>query len=247
LHKLASQGGVVEERITGRELRSPSVQLRITRAGAVELLSTHDQILHGRSGQQFAGCRFPADASYAPAISMLALRIAEHLADIGVIGRLAIDFLVSRADDCSWQPCALEVNLRMGGTTHPYQTLAALTGGTYDPESASFTTRGGQPRHYVATDHVEIPRLQTLGHAGLLARATRRDLRFDHTRGLGTVFHMLSSVEPLATVGITAIADTAECADALHAHARAALAHAGGRRASGARAARLRAVLGNQG
>ena len=51
LRKLAAQGGVVEERITAREVRSPSVQLWITPTRAVELLSTHDQILHGRSGQ----------------------------------------------------------------------------------------------------------------------------------------------------------------------------------------------------
>jgi hypothetical protein len=87
LHKLAEHGGVVEERITGRELHTPSVQLRITPVGAVELISTHDQILHGRSGQQFAGCRFPADPAYAPTISALALRAARRLADTGVIGR----------------------------------------------------------------------------------------------------------------------------------------------------------------
>ena len=98
LRKLAAQGGVVEERIIGRDLRSPSVQLEITPAGAVRLLSTHDQILHGRSGQQFAGCRFPADRAYAPVVSALAQRVAEHLADTGVIGRLAVDFLVIRGD-----------------------------------------------------------------------------------------------------------------------------------------------------
>lgn len=52
LRKLVAQGGVVEERITVRELRSPSVQFEIMPAGSVTLLSTHDQILHGRSGQQ---------------------------------------------------------------------------------------------------------------------------------------------------------------------------------------------------
>jgi hypothetical protein len=229
LRKLATQGGVVEERITGRELRSPSVQLQITPTGAVELLSTHDQILHGRSGQQFAGCRFPADPSYAPTISVLARRAAERLADTGVIGRLAIDFLASRREDGGWEPFALEVNLRMGGTTHSYQTLAGLTGGRYDPRTARFTTPTGQSRDYVATDHLEIPPLRELGHAGLLARAAQ-ELRFDHKRAQGTVFHMLSSVEPFATVGVTAIAEDPESADALHEHIRAVLARGRRRR-----------------
>ena len=60
-----SDGGIVEERVVGAELRSPSVQLRVTPLGEVELLSTHDQLLGGPSGQSYLGCRFPADFGYA--------------------------------------------------------------------------------------------------------------------------------------------------------------------------------------
>jgi hypothetical protein len=247
LRKLAAQGGVVEERIIGRDLRSPSVQLEITPAGAVRLLSTHDQILHGRSGQQFAGCRFPADRAYAPVVSALAQRVAEHLADTGVIGRLAVDFLVIRGVDDGWQPFALEVNLRMGGTTHPYQTLVRLTGGSYDPQNASFTTRRGNPRHYVASDHLEIPQLPMLGQVGLLARGMHEDIRFDHDRGCGVVFHMLSSIDSLATVGVTAIADAPHTADHLYAQVRTVLARAGGNRAALDGPVTIRAALGTQG
>jgi PGM1 C-terminal domain len=247
LRKLAAQGGVVEERITGRELRSPSVQFEITPAGSVTLLSTHDQILHGRNGQQFAGCRFPADPAYAPVISALAQRVADHLAATGVIGRLAIDFLVILGQHDTWRPFALEVNLRMGGTTHPYQTLVRLTGGSYNPDTASFTTRRGHTRHYVATDHLKIPQLPTLGEAGLLARAMRKDLRFDHNRGRGVVFHMLSSIDSLATVGVTAIADAPHRADQLYAHVRTALSCAGGKLAARRAPAPACAALGTWG
>ena len=247
LRKLAAQGGVVEERITGRELRSPSVQLEITPEGAVTLLSTHDQILYGRGGQQFAGCRFPADQRYAPVISALAQRVAERLAETGVIGRLGIDFLVNRGQNDRWQAFALEVNLRMGGTTHPYQTLAGLTGGSYDPQTASFTTRLGHPRYYVATDHLEAQHLQVLGPAGLLARATRADLRFDYDRERGVVFHMLSSVQPLASVGVMAIADAPQRADDLYARVHAVLARTRRKRALREHPAPMRAALSAQG
>src|SRR5439155_1261757 len=45
--KFRARGGTVEERvgIGAKEVRSPSVQLRITPLGKVELLSTHDQML----------------------------------------------------------------------------------------------------------------------------------------------------------------------------------------------------------
>ena len=247
LRKLAAHGGVLEERITGQELRSPSVQFEITPEGSATLLSTHDQILHGRNGQQFAGCRFPADPAYAPVISALAQRVADHLAATGVVGRLAIDFLVIRGRHDTWQPFALEVNLRMGGTTHPYQTLVGLTGGSYDPGTASFTTRQGHTRHYVATDHLMIPELPLLGEAGLLARATRENLAFDHNRGRGVVFHMLSSIESLATVGVTAIADTPQRADHLYAHVRTALARAGAKLAVRRTPASARAALATKG
>jgi hypothetical protein len=53
LDKFAEGAGIVEERIVGEEIRSPSVQLLVTPPGAVELLSTHDQLLGGAGGQSY--------------------------------------------------------------------------------------------------------------------------------------------------------------------------------------------------
>src|SRR6266699_4372665 len=69
IKKLEARKGIVEERITGEEFRSPSVQLRVTPLGSVELLSTHDQLRGGPSGQRYLGCVFPADAGYAALIT----------------------------------------------------------------------------------------------------------------------------------------------------------------------------------
>jgi hypothetical protein len=214
LAKLAAGGGIVEERITAETLRSPSVQLRIRPTGEVDLLSTHDQILGGPRGQSYLGCRFPAEPSYAPAISRLGRRVGECLAAAGVIGRFAIDFVVAR-DGGGWRPYAIEINLRKGGTTHPFETLVHLTGGTYDEATAEFRTPSGQLRHYVATDHLESPRLRALGREGVLALAGRRDLRFDQLRRTGVVFHMLSSLDGLGRAGFTAIGSTAHGAQRL--------------------------------
>jgi PGM1 C-terminal domain len=222
LAKLATGGGVVEERITGRELRSPSVQFRIAPGGVIELLSTHDQILDGPSGQHYRGCRFPADPGYAPRIGALARGAAQRLADIGVIGRFAIDFVVVRGERGQWEPFAIELNLRTGGTTHPYQTLVHLVDGRYDPATASFTTANREQRHYVASDFLEDDRLRTLGRDRVLELA-RGELRFDRARGVGTVFHMLGPMNELGRLGITAIGDSADHASALYDRARRAL------------------------
>ena len=229
LDKLAASGGVLEERITGVEIRSPSVQLEITPAGRVEVIATHDQILGGRSGQQYLGCRFPADPAYAVAISVLARRIAQRLAAVGVIGRLGIDFVVARQPG-RWQPFAIELNLRMGGTTHPHQTLVCLTGGAYDAERATFNMPSGEPRHYVANDHLETPELGRLGAHGLLAAARRQRLTWDARHGTGAVFHMLGPVGQLGRAGVTAIAETAEAADRVYESVEEALEEARRRR-----------------
>src|SRR5262249_12837273 len=84
--KLQERKGVVEERIMGEEFRSPSVQLRVTPLGNVELLSTHDQLLGGPSGQSYLGCVFPADTAYAPLITREAEKVGKRLAKEGVIG-----------------------------------------------------------------------------------------------------------------------------------------------------------------
>ena len=57
-------GAIVEEFVEGAMKRSPSVQYRIDPLGQIEVISTHDQVLGGRSNQVFLGCRFPADVSY---------------------------------------------------------------------------------------------------------------------------------------------------------------------------------------
>lgn len=202
---LAARGGVVEERLTGVDVRSPSVQLEVTPAGDVEIVSTHDQIL---DGQSFVGCRFPASPPYAEPIARLAREVGRQLADAGVIGRSAVDFVVLRDGGGRWRPYAVEVNLRSGGTTHPLAALESLTGGAYDAPTATFTTPAGAAKHYVATDHLAGPSLKELGRDGLLAMLNSGRLGFDRARQSGVVFHMLGAPAPLGLVGLTAIGDT---------------------------------------
>jgi hypothetical protein len=213
---LGAEGGVVEEMVEGREMASPSVQLRITPLGDVELLSTHDQILGGPSGQVFMGSRFPANLEYASQISSSAARIGESLASRGVIGRFAIDYIVVRGDDGTWDDYAIELNLRKGGTTHPFLTLQFLTDGVYDSGRSVFIAPDGVEKHYVASDHVEIEGLEVLRPQDLLDLALLHDLHFDQTRMTGVVFHMLSAMPTHGFVGLTCIEDSPSAAADLY-------------------------------
>lgn len=208
--QLTRGGGVVEERITGTELRSPSVQLRVTPDGAIELLSTHDQLLGGPSGQSYIGCVFPADLDYSRMISDHAATIGARLAREGVLGRFAVDFVVVRSPDRAWTPYAIELNLRKGGTTHPFLTLQFLTDGRYDPQTGRFLTPDGHEKHLIATDHLESDDLRALSRADLFDLIAREGLHFDQARQRGIVFHMISCLTEHGRVGLTAVGDTPE-------------------------------------
>jgi hypothetical protein len=196
MKKLQERKGVVEERIMGEEIRSPSVQLRVTPLGEVELLSTHDQLLGGPSGQSYLGCVFPADPGYAALITREAAKVGRRLAKEGVIGRFALDFVVVRSNG-KWEPYAIEINLRKGGTTHPFLTLQFLTDGAYDPETGIFTAPNGQQKFFVASDHVESASYRTLTPDDVFDIVVRHDLHFDQTRQTGVVFHMMSALGEL--------------------------------------------------
>ena len=200
-------GGIVEERITGITLMSPSVQMRALPDGTVELLSTHDQLLGGKSGQKYLGCVFPADPGYAALIAEPAMVIGRHLAKLGVLGRFAVDFVTVLDEAGKWTPYAIELNLRKGGTTHPFLTLQFLTDGRYDGERGVYLTPSGSSKYLVATDHFEDERLKSLTVADLFDIVVNEGLHFDQARRTGVVFHMICCLTECGRVGLTAVGD----------------------------------------
>ena len=223
LAAFAAHGGIVEERITGTALTSPSVQMWALPDGQVELLSTHDQLLGGASGQRYLGCVFPADVEYAAAIAEPAMVVGRHLARLGVIGRFAVDFVVVRDESGTWTPYAIELNLRKGGTTHPFLTLQFLTDGSYDGSRGQYLTPSGDRKHLVATDHLEDDRLRVLTTDDLFDIVATHRLHFDQSRQTGVVFHMISCLTEVGRLGLTAVGNTSQQAWELYQEAQAVL------------------------
>ncbi|HEV7854459.1 MAG TPA: peptide ligase PGM1-related protein [Mycobacterium sp.] len=216
-------GGIVEERITGVSLESPSVQMRALPDGTVELLSTHDQLLGGASGQKYLGCVFPADQGYAAAIAEPAMVVGRHLAQRGVLGRFAVDFVTVKDETGAWTPYAIELNLRKGGTTHPFLTLQFLCGGSYDGQRGVFVTPEGNAKYLVATDHLEDDRLKVLTVEDLFDVVVQNGVHFDQSRRTGVVFHMISCLTECGRIGMTAVGDSPEEAWRLYQEAEAIL------------------------
>ena len=212
--KVAAEGAIVEElvRIPGTE--SPSVQLHVSPAGSFEVVSTHDQLLGGPGNQVYVGCRFPADASYRLAIQAEAVKVAELLAAEGVVGSFGIDFLVV-PEEGEFRIYLSEINLRMGGTTHPFGMARLATGGTYDQASGSLVA-GGRAKFYVATDNFKSPRLAGRSPASVIDQVDEAGLGFDATTATGATLHLLGAVPGYGKVGATCIADSPAEAEALY-------------------------------
>lgn len=213
-------GGVVEERVAGTDFSSPSAQIDVLPSGEVVVLATHEQVLGGDNGQTYLGCRFPADPGYAGELAQHALAVGRVLAARGVLGRVAVDFAATRDGSGAWSVYALEINLRKGGTTHPYTTLRSLVPGAY--VDGSWVSDSGEERCYSATDNLVDPAWTGLTPQGAIDAVAMAGLQFDAERATGVVLHMLSGLAIDGRVGLTAIGrDPAEAEDLQLATARA--------------------------
>jgi hypothetical protein len=206
LHKLGQIGGVAEELVENGEVASPSVQLRVNPRGQEILISTHDQVLGGARGQVYLGCRFPADDGYRIAIQELGRRVGRALSQLGVVSRFSVDFLCHRATArAPWEILALEMNLRMGGTTHPFLALRFLAGGTLDSTTGLFHSPAGRPKYYRSSDNLCSESYRGLVPEDLMDILTAQRLHWDAAKETGVLFHMMGALSQHGKVGLTAI------------------------------------------
>ncbi|PYQ24933.1 MAG: carboxylate-amine ligase [Acidobacteria bacterium] len=215
--KFARMGGIVEEYIEAQEKASPSAQMRISPTGEVVIISTHDQILGGLSGQVFLGCSFPAQDEYRRLVQDTGVKIGHVLAGYGVVSRFSVDFLVYRNHgEKEWRISALEINLRMGGTTHPYLALQFLTGGTLDPDTGLFLSPSGHAKYYRATDNLKSDAYRGLLPEDLIEILTYNKLHYSHVSESGVLFHLIGALSEFGKLGLTAIANSREEVDELY-------------------------------
>ncbi|MEW1839601.1 peptide ligase PGM1-related protein [Nonomuraea angiospora] len=216
--KVRERGAVVEEFIEHRPLYYPSALACITPGGTAQVLATHDQVLGGPNGHVYQGCTFPAAPEYRAEVGASAERIAQVLADRGVVGIFGMDFFALKAD-AGYAALLCEINLRIGGTTHPFGAAVLTTGATYDPATGLLMS-GNQPKFYTATDNCSSSCLRGRSPGEVVRMADRLGIGFDAERRTGNVFHLLGAVPEHGKLGFTSIGDSREEADELHALTR---------------------------
>jgi hypothetical protein len=215
IHKLAEMQGIVEAFVEGEIKTSPSVQCRIEPSGEIDIISTHDQLLGGESGQVFLGCTFPANDNYQTELCQMGIKVAEQLREKGGLGRFGVDFM-SVKNPQGWQHYAIEINLRKGGTTHPYLMLQFLTDGHYVPEKRQYLMPNGQVRHYFATDNLKKAAYRGLTPQDLMEIMIFYGLHYDSVRQEGVFFHLMGALSEFGKLGMTSIGSTPKRAQELY-------------------------------
>ena len=216
--KFEEMGGIVESFLEGKEVRSPSVQCRINPMGEACIVSTHDQVLGGPSGQIFLGAAFPADEAYRHDIHEAGSKVCDVLQEKGVLGRFAVDFVSVKGGDRgdAWEHAAIEINLRKGGTTHPYLMLQFLTDGDYDVNRGLYCASTGQPCYYYASDNLQSNAYMGLTPDDLIDIAVNNELHFDAADQQGVVFHLIGALSEFGKLGAVCIGDSRETARNLY-------------------------------
>ena len=141
--------------------------------------------------------------------------VGQALAAEGALERYGVDFIARRFGD-TWDLQAIEVNLRQGGTTHPFMALRAITAGSLEPATGRLLSPTGQPLHYRATDNHSDPRLRGLMPLDLIDIVAEAGLHYDPARLQGSVFHLLGCLSEFGKLGMTCIGRDPEQASAVY-------------------------------
>ena len=153
----------------------------------------------------------------------LGLKVGEALAAKGAIERYSVDFIAVQKPDKTWDIQAIEINLRKGGTTHPFMTLRLLTNGTFDYDTGKFLSQQNQEKYYIATDNLQKDQYRGLLPNDLMDIIAQERLHFDSSSRTGTVFHLMGALSEFGKLGLTSIGNSLEEAQEIYDRVEAVL------------------------
>ena len=116
-----------------------------------------------------------------------------------------------------------ELNLRKGGTTHPYTALRNLVPGHHDVNSARWIADDGSSRCYESTDNLLAEAWRGRSPSSVVAAIDAARLGFDPVTRVGVLLHMLTGLAIDGRIGLTAIGSSRRQASEYFASGVAAL------------------------
>lgn len=200
-----AKGSVLEEFFEGDLKFSPSGQALIFPNGDVQLISSHEQILD-ENGVTYLGSYFPANNAYRETVDSFTKKVAETLSLNGVVGPLSVDFLVVESNG-DYQVYAIEINIRQGGTTHPYQMASFLVNGHYCSKSGALVNEQGEKRVFRSHDNLLSTSKGKLAYLDFIDLIKNEGIHYCPRKKSGFVFHMLGCLTEYGKVGYTLLAN----------------------------------------
>lgn len=214
-HSQIGHYGALAEVWLDNLVSSPSSQATILVSGRIEALSTHEQILDCGT---YLGCIFPASEDYRSTLLEYTFKVGGVLAAKGCLERFAVDFVVTQTEGKLEVYC-IEINIRWGGTSHPFISARHLTNSTIDQDGRMIGADGNE-KFYVSSDNVQNDVFIGLNPDDFL-ELTRSDekLQFNPKTATGVAFHLLSAIPMFGKFGMVAIGNSREEAQKLQAEA----------------------------
>jgi hypothetical protein len=144
--------------------------------------------------------------------------IGKNLAEKGALERYGVDFVAVHQPHQipEWELHAIEINLRKGGTTHPFMALKLLTDGQYNKEDGLFYTRQGQAKFYRASDNLQKDAYRGLLPSDLMDIIVSDRLHFNSIEGVGAAFHLMGCLSEYGKLGLTSIGNSPVQADEIY-------------------------------
>ncbi|NNM34936.1 MAG: carboxylate-amine ligase, partial [Gemmatimonadetes bacterium] len=88
--------------------------------------------------------------------------------------------------------------------------------GSFDTQSGSYVAPDGSQKHYFATDNLKSPDYRGLLPEDLFDILTEHGVHYKHSTSTGVIFFMIGALSEFGKLGITAIGNTRQEADALY-------------------------------
>ena len=203
-------GGIAELYISGKIKYSPSVQLSISTAGIPSIVSTHEQILGGMENQKYLGCAFPALPDHRKLIIKEAKKVSAWMARKGMIGHFGIDFIAMKnKQEDKPKVYPIEINLRKGGTTHPFRIAYYLTRSKYN-KLDGILYNGKTPIYYISRDFIVDEKYKKFEPNELIELVQNSKINFNKNTKKGVLVFMSGTIREYGRFGAICIGHSPE-------------------------------------
>eukprot|EP01080_Neovahlkampfia_damariscottae_P004611 gene4611-7993_t len=181
---------------------SPSGQGYVEK-GKVSVISTHDQIL---DGEVYIGCIFPCEQKFRKKVIEYTEKIGQVFESLEIYGNFGVDYLAAEDGELY----ALEINLRITGTTHPNMTMRLLIKGDYDEKTGEFTSQSGKKKYYIASDNVVDESFINFIPSDVINILENSEHHFNRKTETGSILHLVGAVSEHGKFGVTCIHNSVE-------------------------------------